>query len=74
MSYYEERLKLHQEHQNRIMSKDPEFYWVQRTECERFTPEEKARGDVLFKEIGIDPDLYLDYARAQVVRARNFYK
>ena len=74
MTYYEERLKLHQEQYNKVMAKDSEKYWIQRAECERFTPEERARADVLFKEIGIDPDLYLEYARAQVVRTHSFYK
>lgn len=68
MRYHRQRLAIHQEHYNKVMAKDPEKYWVQQAECSRFTPEQKADADVLFRSIGIDPDLYMAYARAQIVR------
>ena len=68
--YYEQRLKIHRNDFTRIMSKGLPSSWVSRAECERFTPEQKAEADVLFMKIGIDPDLYLDFARAQVVRVQ----
>jgi len=42
--------------------------WVSETERERFTEEQIRESDQLFRAIGIDPDRYLAFARAQVVR------
>lgn len=42
--------------------------WVSETERERFTEKQIQESDALFRAIGIDPDRYLDFARAQVVR------
>jgi hypothetical protein len=42
--------------------------WVSETERERFTEQQVRESDALFRAIGIDPDVYLNFARAQVVR------
>ena len=42
--------------------------WVSETERERFTEEQIQQSNTVFRAIGIDPDRYLDFARAQVVR------
>lgn len=42
--------------------------WVSETERERFTEQQIQESDALFRAIGIDPDVYLEFARAQVVR------
>ena len=44
--------------------------WVTQSEHSRFTPEQRAQADMLFQSIGIDPDVYMQYARAQVVRRK----
>lgn len=38
-------------------------------ERERFSKEQRDKADELFRAIGMDPDIYMPYARAQVVRA-----
>lgn len=73
MATYEERLEFHRKERKRKLSK-PDLNWVSRTEIERFSPEQLAKSDMLFYSIGIDPDIYLAYARAQVVRTPSHEK
>ncbi|KPQ10159.1 MAG: hypothetical protein HLUCCO17_12000 [Saliniramus fredricksonii] len=42
--------------------------WVSEVERDRFSDEERRRADDLFRAIGIDPDVYRSFARAQVER------
>lgn len=67
MPTYEERLEFHRKERERKLS-NPDMNWVSKIEAERFSPEQLAESDMLLYSIGIDPDVYLDYARAQVVR------
>lgn len=69
--YYTQRLRKHQEHHDKTMKRTDATAWIAQADCERFTPEQRARADVLFKKLGIDPDVYMSYARAQVIRASN---
>lgn len=42
--------------------------WVSEVEQDRFSDKERENADNLFRAIGIDPDVYMDFARAQVER------
>lgn len=42
--------------------------WVSEVERARFSDEERRKADDLFRAIGIDPEIYMNFARAQVER------
>lgn len=42
--------------------------WVSDMERQRFPKDERDKADELFRAIGMDPEIYMPYARAQVVR------
>jgi len=67
MQSYEERLEFHRKERERKLS-NPDKNWVSKTESERFSPEQLAESDMLIYSIGMDPDIYLDFSREQIIR------